>query len=356
MEYEQDKTTTDLNRRLLNLQRAEVDNVLPEYFGIDYPKLKALFDAYYEYMDSSGKPSGQIHDLYSSRDATQVPEGLLKYLEDELLLGNATFGGFLNKREAIKFSNQLYRSKGTKYSIQQFFRGFFNDDPQVIYPKENIFHVGPAIDYNLDSINSSGQQIKTDAGVLGPESQKFLTDNGQYQVMSILIKSGIPVQEWEEAYKLFVHPAGAHLAAQIVLELVNGNVIQSLRESGPGSTETVSTSFTETIANMNFLGSTDTTLIQKGDGTIGMIRADREKDIERSLTTIMDSAGTLTFRELITPNSFLMDDSDTATTIRMDRDSPSGVILLPRFDEHRYQTLFDSSANSADSAHYPTGP
>ena len=35
MEYEQDKTTTDLNRRLLNLQRAEVDKVLPEYFRID---------------------------------------------------------------------------------------------------------------------------------------------------------------------------------------------------------------------------------------------------------------------------------------------------------------------------------
>ena len=355
MEYEQDKTTTDLNRRLLNLQRAEIDNILPEYFGIDYPKFKALFDAYYEYMDSSGKPSGQIHDLYSSRDATQVPESLLKFLEDELLLGNATFGGFLNKREAIKFSNQLYRSKGTKYSIQQFFRGFFNDDPQVIYPKENIFHVGPAIDYNLDSVNSSGQQIKTAAGVLGSESQKFLTDNGQFQVMSILIKSAIPVQQWEDAYKLFVHPAGAHLAAQIVLELVNGNVIQSLRESGPGSKPVFTTS-TETIANMNLLGNVDTTLIQRGDGTIGMIRADVEKDIERSLTTIMDSTATLTFRELITPNSFLMDDSETATAIRMDRDSPSGVILLPRFDEHRYRTLFDSSSNSADSAHYPTGP
>ena len=127
MEYEQDKTTTDLNRRLLNLQRAEIDNILPEYFGIDYPKFKALFDAYYEYMDSSGKPSGQIHDLYSSRDATQVPESLLKFLEDELLLGNATFGGFLNKREAIKFSNtQILDTRKTlpglrlaqKYAVQ----------------------------------------------------------------------------------------------------------------------------------------------------------------------------------------------------------------------------------------------
>ena len=87
MDIEHDKTKSDLNRRLLNLQRAEITNALPEYFGIDYPQLKALFEAYYEFLDSSGRAGGQIHDLYANRDATQVPEELLKYLEDELLLG-----------------------------------------------------------------------------------------------------------------------------------------------------------------------------------------------------------------------------------------------------------------------------
>ena len=40
MDIEHDKTKSDLNRRLLNLQRAEITNALPEYFGIDYPQLK----------------------------------------------------------------------------------------------------------------------------------------------------------------------------------------------------------------------------------------------------------------------------------------------------------------------------
>ena len=127
-----DQTLLDNNRTNINLLNSEIDKVLPEYFQEDFPKLKSLFEAYYEFMDSADNPSGQIKRLSSSRDATQVPESLLQYLEDELLLGQAYFGGFLNKREAIKFSNTLYRSKGTKYSIEQFFRGFFAQDPQII--------------------------------------------------------------------------------------------------------------------------------------------------------------------------------------------------------------------------------
>ena len=84
----------------------------------------------------------------------------MPYLEDELLRVQAYFGGFINKREAIKRSNLLYRSKGTKYSIEQFFRAFFGVDPQVVYPKENIFRIGPSIDYDQSGINNAGEQIK----------------------------------------------------------------------------------------------------------------------------------------------------------------------------------------------------
>ena len=52
------------------------------------------------------------------------------------------------------------------------------------------------------------------------------------------------------------------------------------------------------------------------------------------------------------PLTLMVQSSKSAT---FDRDS-SADTLMPTFDEHRYQTLFDSTANSADSAHYPTGP
>lgn len=353
MSYHQDKTTKDNNRRLLNLQRSEIKNALPEYFATDFPNLVKLFEAYYEWMEQEGNPSEQIHQLYKNRDATQVPSGLLQYLEDELLLGQAYFGGFINKREAVKFSNLLYRSKGTKYSIEQFFRGFYGTDPQVIYPKENIFKVGPDIDYDLDSINTSGQQIKTEASKLGPESQRYITDDARYQVLSILIKSDIPITTWLDTYKLFVHPAGAHIAGELVLELVNGNVIRSVRESGAGI-PVEATFSTEAVAYGNFgVSSEDVTLIETGDGSIGMLRTQAHLHIDEVQTTTYDSLSTLTLREILSPNSFTMDDSDIGGIITLDQDSTgTSQLTLSTFDEGRYQTLFDSE-NSADSAHYP---
>jgi hypothetical protein len=358
-----DKTKLDNNRRLLNLKHSEVENALPEYFKEDFPNLIKLFDAYYDWLEEEGNPGNKINNLYKNRDATQVPEELLTYLEDELLLGQAYFGGFLNKREAIKFSNQLYRSKGTKYSIEQFFRGFFGADPQILYPKENIFLVGPDIDYNLDSINTSGQQIKQTAGELGSESQRFLTDDKKYQVLSVLIKSDIPIANWLETYKLFVHPAGAHIAGELVLELVNGNVIRSLRESGSGipvGATFVSEPFTTGISS-TMVGA-DITLIEQGDsGGIGMIRSEAGLHTDRvgstpfSLLLGDSNKPALTYREIMTPNSLTMDDSDHVAAM-FDQDSGASLLVFKTMDEGRYRTLFDSSSNSADSAHFPTGP
>jgi hypothetical protein len=223
MSHSGDKTLLDNKRNNLNLHRSEVKKLLPAYFQDDYPKLIRLLELYYEWLDKQDGFEDKIHRLNEKRDVTIVSESLLEFLEDELLLGNAYFGGFLNKREAIKFSNLLYRSKGTKYSIEQFFRGFFGVDPVIIYPKESIFKVGPEIDYELNATNTNGEQIKQPASTLGPESFKYITDDKLYQVLSILIRVNIPIDQWVDVYKLFAHPAGFYIGSEVLIEVVNEN-------------------------------------------------------------------------------------------------------------------------------------
>lgn len=138
-----------------------------------------------------------INDLFYSRDITQTDLELLSYIEDELLLGQSYFEGFSDKRAAAKYSNTLYRSKGTKFSIQQFFRTFFGIDPDIVYTKEQIFNVG-----------DSGSQI-------GFESRKFLTNNKLFQKFAILIKSELDFNTWIDPYKLFVHPAGMFIGSEV---------------------------------------------------------------------------------------------------------------------------------------------
>ena len=118
-EYSRDKTLLDNRRTDINFKKADIKSVLPEYFQEDYPLLITLLEKYYEFMDSSGGSTDIINQLYTLKDATSTPSSQLENLEDEYLLGTSYFGGFQNKREAIKFSNLLYRSKGTKYSIEQ---------------------------------------------------------------------------------------------------------------------------------------------------------------------------------------------------------------------------------------------
>ena len=347
-----DKTILDNNRNYVDVFRNEVSQVLPEYFADEYPNIQKLFDAYYEYMDSADQPSGQIKRLFSSRDATQVPSSLLQFLEDELLLGQAYFGGFLNKREAIKFSNTLYRSKGTKYSIEQFFRGFYGIDPQIIYPKANIFKVGPAIDYDQDSINVSGQQVKEAASVIGPESRKFITDDKLYQDMSVLIRIGLPLKEWVDAYKLFVHPGGVYLGSELLLELVNEiglTIIQD--EIGDPIEEQLAVA---ADAPFQLEAFADVTLLVR-DSDVGLRRMQTGQAFnDMGTLTIDDLDADRPIIKVLGVNSTLMDDSGSRADLilTMDQDSDSIIVTKSTFDQATYHTIFDSD-NSADSAHYP---
>lgn len=356
MSQYKDKTLLDNNRTLLNLYRAEIENVLPEFYTEEYPNIITLFDKYYEWLNAEDNVGGKINRLYASRDATQVPSELLPYLEDELLLGQAYFGGFINKREAIKRSNLLYRSKGTKYSIEQFFRAFYGVDPQVIYPKTNIFKVGPAIDYSLADSNSSGQQIREEASAIGAESRKYLTDDKLYQVLSVLIRVGISVKEWGEVYKLFVHPAGVYLGSELLIEAINLshdgvvdtpglynngglNIIQ--QDEGDPIPEFISQTAVGLFAGEGYV---DVTLLTAGDSSIAVFRQDLNTQYSQIGTsvTIEQTQEYLNMRELLSPNSITFDDS-AGIRFSQDSDSDRANIVVERFSDHKYDTTFDSA-------------
>lgn len=316
----QDKTLIDNDRRLLNLKRDNVAQLLPEYFVADNPKFITLLDKYYEWMDSGDNPSRRIQDLYKSRDVTQVEQGLLQYIEDELLLGQSYFEGFINKREASKFSNTLYRSKGTLFAIQQFFRAFFGQDPDVRYTKEDVFRVGPAL-YN------DGTEFLP-ASKIGPESQKFLTDNKLYQTLALLIKVGIPITKWFDVYKLFVHPAGMYVGAELQLSAVNANIINTSMPEGGDKIATdairidTATLFSSAIP--------DVTLRVAADDPASVERQDVYFNVQRmqDITLAEILAKQTSMQDLLTVNS---------PTLDRDSDGTGGGAI--RMSQDRWETL-----------------
>jgi len=183
------------NRRELSLYDRRIQEVLPEHFRQDYPAFITFLEKYYEWVESEESPAELIDHLFETKDIVETDLSLLSFLEDELLLGESYFQGFADKRGAAQIASNLYKSKGSKLAIQQFFRSFFGEDPDVEYTKDKIF-----------LLNNSE---------IGPLSNRFITDDKLYQTFAILIKIGIPITVWREVYKLFVHPAGFYLAGQI---------------------------------------------------------------------------------------------------------------------------------------------
>jgi hypothetical protein len=137
-----DKTKTDVYRRELDLDRYDVYEALPSRYDTDYPNLVNFLQEYYKTLELEGNPAQQINDLLLSRDVTQVKEEFLTFISKELLLGAPYFESFNDKRSALQYSNLLYRSKGTSFSIEQFFRLFYGLDVNVRYGKDEVFYVG----------------------------------------------------------------------------------------------------------------------------------------------------------------------------------------------------------------------
>ena len=185
----------DFNRRDISLYGDKVVEVLPEYFGEDYPKLIELLEAYYEFMEDNGNPGNTIHNMYDLKDIESVSISLLDLLLKETG-GGARSESFPEPREAAKNIPKLFRVKGTLYSAEWFFRTFYGEDAEIVYPKDNIFIVGESN--------------------IGAESIKFIQDGALYQILSVLVKTSLPISKWKDQYKTFVHPAGYYLGGEIL--------------------------------------------------------------------------------------------------------------------------------------------
>ena len=189
-------------RRSLNLREPAIGNILPEHFAGLYPKFINLLKKYYEFQDQN-ESTELLNHLFATRDINETDITLLTYIEDELLLGESYFQKFSSNetelRAAANFSNTLFRAKGSKFAIEWFFRSFYGEDVEVLYPKENVFKIG-----------------ETDSQI-GADSLKYITDDKLYQTFALLVRVGVPIAKWRETFKLFVHPAGMYLGGEVFI-------------------------------------------------------------------------------------------------------------------------------------------
>lgn len=322
----------DQNRRDLNFADAKVKDVLPEYFLSDYPKLVTFLEKYHDFLDSDGDTEfkKEINNLFSARDIQQTSIDNLDLIISEIGDGLKSASFFSEPRLMARLLANFYRVKGTRNSVEGFFRGFYNEEVTIEYPKLNIFTINDA-DNNFLS-----HQI-------GANSQKFIQDNFRFQIFSILIKSGLSVSDYESLYKRLVHPSGFHFAGEVQLEVqaevfnsaetgVDSDEIRGIREIDPVLVNDVSFA---AIAPFSQL-----TSIIESDGTEFRIRPDEYLENYATLTAEQLDTYYDNTVSIIDPNSFTTDDdSDHLFTAR-----PDAAITLETMDNEIFTRYTSDSA------------
>jgi hypothetical protein len=269
-----DKTLSDIGRRELDFTGNQIAEALPEWFREDNPKLITLFEKYYENLDSDGHFGHQLHTIPTLRDISQTAKTNITFIEDELLLGQNYVEGILDNRTGAELSNNFYRSKGTKFGIERFFKMFFGEVPEIIYGKDLVMKVGNNI---------------------GPETGLRITDPTIYQFWGILIKSGISSSDWLELYKLFAHPAGMYVGAEVAISTANADISFDIMPLSIAEEE-VAAQFVSFASASPFarqelsgiIGTTKKPYDSDGSTTGGAFRVDFDRVFASSFT---DSAG-----------------------------------------------------------------
>ena len=182
-------------RHPIELFDHSVAGLLPSHFIEQYPNLILFLTKYYEQADNPSPDDANIKHIFNITDIATIEPQFLEFLEQQFLLGRTNFAEFADKRAALRVNSSLYRSKGSKFSLEQFFRMFFGIDADVVYTKNNVFIVGDS--------------------AIGPDSLRYITDDKLYQTFALLIKTSLSFDKWKESYKLFVHPAGMYVGAQL---------------------------------------------------------------------------------------------------------------------------------------------
>lgn len=181
--------------------QSKVTQVLPQFFQGQYPNLIKFLEAYYDFAGEE-TAAAEIEELFDIRNisATDLEylDLLMREISDGIDTDSFDENADINPRLMARLLSHFYRAKGTQLSAEQFFKAFYGEDVEVIYPKRDIFILND----------------RPGGSLIGPQSLKRIQDDRRYQIFSVLLKTGMSFGDYESLYKKMVHPAGFYLAGE----------------------------------------------------------------------------------------------------------------------------------------------
>lgn len=110
----------------------------PSFYNDEGPNFIAFVKAYYEWMESTGKPIGESRSLLEYLDIDTTSDTFIKYFKNTLI-NSLPESVVIDKTLLMKHILELYRSKGTKRAYELLFRLVYGEDIELYIPSEYIF-------------------------------------------------------------------------------------------------------------------------------------------------------------------------------------------------------------------------
>ena len=147
----------------------QVEGQLPDFVKQDHTTFVAFLEAYYEYMEQTGKPYEIIGNLDNYFNIDKTVDDYLKYFKKQFGkdVPEAVFAN-ANKPQVLKKLRDFYRSKGSEKSFQFLFRLLYKEEIEFYYPGSDMLRVSDgkyASDKILRCVDLSG--VNAAAGFTG---------------------------------------------------------------------------------------------------------------------------------------------------------------------------------------------
>ena len=117
----------------------KVEGQLPQFVKQDHETFVAFLEAYYEYMEQTGKPYEIIGNLDNYVNLDKTTNDFLNYFKKQFAedIPEAVFAN-ANKPFVLKHLRDFYRSKGSEKSFQFLFRLLYKDEISFYYPGKDM--------------------------------------------------------------------------------------------------------------------------------------------------------------------------------------------------------------------------
>ena len=210
-----------------------VEQQFPEHIRENGPRFVAFMEAYYEYMEQTGKAGYAIRTLNDNQDIDRTVVEFVEYFRREFAL-SIPKSALADKRLIVKHIREFYRSRGSQKSFKFLFHILFGSEVNFYYPGEDILRTsdGRWIRETVLTVEKQSGNINLLDGriVTGQTSGAI----GRIQNITTILNLGV------EVFKLTIENVTGEFVDKELVTDGFGNTVKVKADIGGVVTQTIS--------------------------------------------------------------------------------------------------------------------